>query len=132
MNERDFADKVQVIYVCAEGPNCGRHGMADKTGDMQANTAGGQALYEALKMERTLRGHKESLKVVRTGCQGMCDYAPVATAWPGGCVHHVEVADAVPFLDAVESAGRDQARQVYDLTRDRAANAAAKRANAKP
>jgi (2Fe-2S) ferredoxin len=124
MNEKDFGDSIKVLYVCTSGPSCSRHGQEDQTADPEANPFGGRALHDALKMERTLRGHKREIKVVRTGCQGWCDHSPVATAWPSGAVHHVEVRDSDAFLDAVERQGRDPKREVYDMTLDHAANAA--------
>jgi (2Fe-2S) ferredoxin len=127
MNEKDFGDKLNIIYVCTSGPTCSRHGMEDQTGDPELNPFGGKALHDALKTERTLRGKKYDIKVTRTGCQGWCDHAPVATTWPQGAVHHVQVKDSDAFLSEVEAHGRDKGREVYDMTLDHAQNAKRKK-----
>jgi (2Fe-2S) ferredoxin len=126
MNEKDFADKITVVYVCTQGPDCSHFGMQDQTADTESSQSGGKGLYDALKTERTMRGLKRGLKVVRTGCQGWCGHAPVATVWPKGSVHHVTPSEAYDFLTEVEKNGEDARRRVYDMTQSHVANAALK------
>jgi (2Fe-2S) ferredoxin len=117
MNEHDFdGDRPRQLLVCTFGADCGaalkrRDGDAVRLGD-------------ALKEARTKAGLKRELYVIKTGCQGWCQEAPVCQLLPEGRVFkdiRIDEADAV--VQAVAKGGEAlNERLVWDYSLPRGAN----------
>ena len=117
MNERDFDDGLRQVLVCTYGADCGaasqkRHGSPT-------------AVYDAIKGARNAAGLNRKLYVVRTSCQGWCEYAPVCTLLPEGKVlRDIRPEDAEKFVKAI--VGRDDKsfkdKQIWDFSETREEN----------
>lgn len=114
MNENDFDEGLRHIMVCTLGEDCAnatrnRHGTEN-------------AVFDALKAARKTEGLGRKLTVVRTSCQGWCQYAPVAMVMPEGkVVQGITPGEATAFAKAVAQ-GDDDAyaqQQVWDLSRSK-------------
>jgi (2Fe-2S) ferredoxin len=117
MNEHDFdGDQPRQLLVCTFGADCGaalkrRDGDAIRLGD-------------ALKEARTRAGLKRELYVIKTGCQGWCQEAPVCQLLPEGRIFkdiRMDEADAVvrAFAQGGESLNE---RLVWDYSLPRITN----------
>jgi (2Fe-2S) ferredoxin len=117
MNENDFDEGLRHIMVCTLGEDCAnatkqRHGTEN-------------AVFDALKAARKAEGLGRKLTVVRTSCQGWCQYAPVAMVMPQGkVVQGITPDQATAFAKAVAEGSDDQfaAQQVWDLSQSRDTN----------
>ncbi len=117
MNENDFDEGLRHIMVCTLGEDCAnatkqRHGTEN-------------AVFDALKAARKAEGLARKLTVVRTSCQGWCQYAPVAMVMPEGkVVPGVTPEDAADFAKAVASHNDKvfENRLVWDLSQSREEN----------
>jgi (2Fe-2S) ferredoxin len=117
MNEHDFdGDRPRQLLVCTFGADCGaalkrRDGDAVRLGD-------------ALKEARTKAGLKRELYVIKTGCQGWCQEAPVCQLLPEGRVFkdiRIDEADAVVRAFAKGGEALDE-RLVWDYSLPRTVN----------
>lgn len=117
MNENDFDEGLRQILVCTLGEDCARAS--------QQRHGSENAVFDALKAARKSEALSRKLTVVRTSCQGWCQYAPMAMVMPEGkVVQDVSPEEAVDFAKAVASRD-DQAfenRQVWDLSASREEN----------
>jgi (2Fe-2S) ferredoxin len=77
MNEHDFdGNQPRQLLVCTTGVDCAR---ALKKRDGDATMLAG-----AIKEARTQAGLNRELYVIKTGCQGWCEEAPVCQLLPEG------------------------------------------------
>jgi (2Fe-2S) ferredoxin len=121
MNEQDFnGDRPRQLLVCTFGEDCGR---ALKERDGHAH-----ALSDHLKEARTRAGLKRDLYVIKTGCQGWCEHAPVAQLLPEGRVYRDLSPEEAPALVAAMLDGGSglEERLVWDYSLTRAQNLARK------
>lgn len=117
MNENDFDEDLRQILVCTYGEECAkatkqRHGSET-------------ALFDAMKSVRKAEGLGRKLTVMRTSCQGWCDYAPVCMVLPEGkIVRDVTPEGAAEFVRAVVERDDESFanQQVWDLSRSREEN----------
>jgi len=117
MNEIDFDQGLRHIMVCTLGEDCAnatkhRHGTEN-------------AVFDALKTARKAEGLGRKVTVVRTSCQGWCQYAPVVMVMPEGkVVQGLTPEESLGFAKAVTSHDDQvfQRQQVWDLSLDRAEN----------
>jgi (2Fe-2S) ferredoxin len=117
MNENDFDEGLRQVLVCAYGDDCAaatkkRHGSAT-------------AIYDAIKSARNAAGLNRNLYVLRTSCQGWCEYAPVCAVLPEGKVlRDIDTKDAAAFVQAVvqrdDKAFKD--KQIWDFSKSRKQN----------
>lgn len=121
MNEHDFDEGLKQVFVCTYGDDCARatkerHGSAT-------------AIYDAIKAARNELGLKRRFYVVRTSCQGWCQYAPVCAVMPGHKVYRdIDPKEAPAFVEAVSGGAEKpfQKRQIWDFSRTRDENYEAK------
>jgi (2Fe-2S) ferredoxin len=118
MNERDFDDGLRQVLVCTYGADC-----ANET---QRRHGSATAVYDAIKAARNAAGLNRQLYVVRTSCQGWCEYAPVCTVLPEGKVlRDVAPEGAKNLVKAI--VGRDDRsfldRQIWDFSKSKKDNA---------
>ena len=121
MNEHDFdGDRPRQLLVCTYGADCGA-ALKRRDGDVAA-------LADALKQARTTAGLKRELYVIKTGCQGWCQEAPVCQLLPEGRVFKdLRIDEAAAVVQACLTGGgplRD--RQVWDYSLPRAKNEASR------
>ena len=117
MNERDFDDGLRQVLVCAYGEDCAnatkkRHGSA-------------MAIYDALKSARNAAGLNRKIYVLKTSCQGWCEYAPVCTVLPEGkVIRDLSPEGAKDFVKAVlnheDKTFKDN--QIWDFSKKRDEN----------
>jgi len=117
MNEHDFDDGLRQVLVCAYGADC-----AQAT---QKRHGSPTAIYDAIKAARNAAGLNRKLYVVRTSCQGWCEYAPVCTVLPEGKVlRDVTPEDAKQVVKAIVA--RDDKsfkdRQIWDFSKSKKEN----------
>ena len=75
------------------------------------------AIIEALEKEITDRGLQEEIKVVRTGCFGLCALGPIMIVYPEGCFYsQVKVSDVPEIVEEHLLKGRIVKRLLYDET----------------
>jgi (2Fe-2S) ferredoxin len=118
MNEHDFDDdRPRQLLVCTFGADCGaalkrRDGDAVRLGD-------------ALKEARTKAGLKRELYVIKTGCQGWCQEAPVCQLLPEGRIFKdIRIDEADNVVRAFAKGGEAlNERLVWDYSLPRASNA---------
>lgn len=117
MNENDFDDGLRQILVCAYGEDC-----ANATKKRHGSEF---AVFDALKAARKTEGVGRKLTVMRTSCQGWCEYAPVCMVLPEGkIVRDITPESTAEFVKAVV-ARDDQSfasKQVWDLSKSRDEN----------
>lgn len=117
MNERDFDEGLRQVLVCTYGEDCAnaskkRHGSAT-------------AVYDAIKGARNAAGLNRKLYVVRTSCQGWCEYAPVCTVLPEGKVLKGVAPEEAPALVNAIVARDDKSfkdKQIWDFSQTREQN----------
>ncbi len=117
MNEHDFdGDQPRQLLVCTFGADCGA---ALKRRDKDA-----AALGDALKQARTQAGLKRELYIIKTGCQGWCQEAPVCQLLPEGRVFKdLRIDEAAGVVQACLDGGSTlQDRLVWDYSLPRAQN----------
>jgi (2Fe-2S) ferredoxin len=111
MNERDFDDGLRQVLVCTYGEDC-----ANAT---KARHGSDTAVFDAIKAVRKETGLNRKLYVLRTSCQGWCEYAPVCTVLPEGkVVQGITPEGAAEFVRAVverdDKAFKNE--QIWDLS----------------
>jgi len=117
MSENDIDDDVRQILVCTYGEEC-----ANATRQRHGSET---AVFDAIKAVRKSEGLGRKLSVMRTSCQGWCEYAPVCMVLPEGrIVRGITPEGAAEFTRAVvEREDRVFAgNQVWDLSRSRNEN----------
>ena len=122
MNEHDFDEGLKQVFVCTYGDDCARvtkerHGSAS-------------AIYDAIKAARNEAGKKRNLYVVRTSCQGWCEYAPVCAVMPGQRIFHdLDPKEAKDFVKCVLAGDEKpfKSRQIWDFSKTRDENYEAKK-----
>ena len=117
MNEHDFdGDKPRQLLVCTYGADCGA-ALKKRDGEVPA-------LADALKDARNRAGLRRELYVIKTGCQGWCEEAPVCQLLPEGRVFKdLQVAEAAAVVQACLDGGSAlQDRLVWDYSLPRAVN----------
>jgi (2Fe-2S) ferredoxin len=117
MNEHDFdGDQPRQLLVCTFGADCGA---ALKRRDKDP-----AAMGDALKQARTQAGLKRELYIIKTGCQGWCQEAPVCQLLPEGRVFKdLRIDEAASVVQACLDGGSAlQDRLVWDYSLPRADN----------
>jgi (2Fe-2S) ferredoxin len=123
MNEHDFnGDRPRQLLVCTTGVDCAR---ALKERDGLST-----GLADALKAARTAAALNRELYVIKTGCQGWCEHAPVVQLLPEGKIFKA------PALNAVEGTVRAcldggvamEKELIWDYSQTRAQNEARRKA----
>ncbi len=84
------------------------------TGCTSSNSA---AIIEALEKEIEAKGLKDEVKVIRTGCFGLCALGPIMVVYPEGSFYsEVKVADIPEIVEEHLLKGRIVKRLLYDET----------------
>ena len=97
MNEHDFDEDLRQVLVCTYGADC-----ANATSKKYGNPT---AIYDGIKAARNDAGLNRQLYVVRTSCQGWCQYAPICMVLPEGKVYQdIKPEESVAFVNAVVTA----------------------------
>lgn len=114
MNEHDFdGDRPRQLLVCTFGADCAEA--------LKRRDGNPQALGDALKEARNQAGLKRRLYVIKTGCQGWCEHAPVVQLLPEGRVFRApRLEDAAPVVRACLDGGTGSQEDLlwdYSLTR---------------
>jgi len=117
MNEHDFDDGLRQLLVCTYGEDC-----AAKTKQKHGHA---MAIYDALKAARNEAGLKRQLYVIRTSCQGWCEYAPVCQVLPEGKIYrNIDPSEAAKVV-AEFAKGEDSllaGRKIWDFSQSKAKN----------
>ncbi len=75
------------------------------------------AIIEALEKEVAAKGLADEIKVVRTGCFGLCALGPIMIVYPEGCFYsQVKVSDVPEIVEEHLLKGRIVKRLLYDET----------------
>lgn len=117
MNEKDFDEGLRQVLVCTYGADC--------ASASQKKFGSATAAYDAIKAARNEAGLNRKLYVVRTSCQGWCEYAPVCTVLPEGRVlRDVSPEDGKSLVQAIVT--RDDKsfknKQIWDFSLKRDEN----------
>lgn len=84
------------------------------TGCTSSNSA---AIIEALEKEIESKGLSDEIKVIRTGCFGLCALGPIMIVYPEGCFYsQVQVEDVPEIVEEHLLKGRMVKRLLYDET----------------
>lgn len=84
------------------------------TGCTSSNSA---AIIEALEKEIEAKGLSDKIKVIRTGCFGLCALGPIMIVYPEGCFYsQVQVEDVPEIVEEHLLKGRMVKRLLYDET----------------
>lgn len=84
------------------------------TGCTSSNSA---AIIEALENEIEAKGLSDEIKVIRTGCFGLCALGPIMIVYPEGCFYsQVQVEDVPEIVEEHLLKGRMVKRLLYDET----------------
>lgn len=84
------------------------------TGCTSSNSA---AIIEALEKEIEAKGLSDEIKVIRTGCFGLCALGPIMIVYPEGCFYsQVQVEDVPEIVEEHLLKGRMVKRLLYDET----------------
>jgi (2Fe-2S) ferredoxin len=117
MNENDFDEGLRQVLVCAYGADC-----AEAT---KARYGSPTAIYDAIKAARNEAGLNRKLYVLRSSCQGWCQYAPVCTVLPEGRVYRDIKPEEAPKLVQDLAQRREDGlagRQIWDFSLSKAEN----------
>jgi len=117
MNEEDFSgDRPWQLLVCTTGADCAA-ALKKRDGDPMR-------LADALKEARTQAGLRQELYVIKTGCQGWCQEAPVCQLLPEGRIFKdLRLDEAAGVVQACLDGGSAlQDRLVWDYSLTRAEN----------
>lgn len=75
------------------------------------------AIIEALEKEIEAKGLTDEIKVIRTGCFGLCALGPIMIVYPEGCFYsQVQVEDVPEIVEEHLLKGRMVKRLLYDET----------------
>ena len=84
-------------------------------GGTGCTSSGSQKIQEIFKQEIEKQGLSEEVKVVQTGCFGLCALGPVVIVYPDGTFYsHVTPEDVVEIVDEHLLKGRPVERLVYN------------------
>lgn len=86
-------------------------------GGTGCTSSGSQQIIETLEKEIAIQGLSEEVKVVRTGCFGLCALGPIMIVYPEGCFYsRVTVEDIPEIVSEHLLKGRIVTRLLYDET----------------
>ncbi len=86
-------------------------------GGTGCTSSGSQQIIEALEREIALQGLADEVKVVRTGCFGLCALGPIMIVYPEGCFYSRVQAEDIPEIVSEHLLkGRIVTRLLYDET----------------
>ena len=86
-------------------------------GGTGCTSSNSQAIIETLEKEIAANGLTEEVKVVRTGCFGLCALGPIMIVYPEGCFYsRVDVKDIPEIVSEHLLKGRIVTRLLYDET----------------
>jgi (2Fe-2S) ferredoxin len=125
MNEHDFdGDRPRQLLVCTFGADC--------AAALKQRDGNAQDLGDALKTARSEAGLKRRLYVIKTGCQGWCEHAPVVQLLPEGRIFKApEIAGAAATVKAcLDGGSRLLDSQLWDYSQSRAMNEARRKGGA--
>ena len=86
-------------------------------GGTGCTSSGSQQIIETLEREIEVQGLSEEVKVVRTGCFGLCALGPIMIVYPEGCFYSRVKAEDIPEIVSEHLLkGRIVTRLLYDET----------------
>ena len=86
-------------------------------GGTGCTSSGSATLMSALEEELKIRGLDDEIKVVKTGCFGLCELGPIMIVYPEGCFYsRVNVEDIPEIVSEHLLKGRPVTCLVYDET----------------
>ena len=86
-------------------------------GGTGCTSSGSQQIIETLEKEIAVQGLPDEVKVVRTGCFGLCALGPIMIVYPEGCFYsRVNVEDIPEIVSEHLLKGRIVTRLLYDET----------------
>ena len=86
-------------------------------GGTGCTSSNSQKIIETLEKEIAIRGLSDEVKVVRTGCFGLCALGPIMIVYPEGCFYsRVNVEDVPEIVEEHLLKGRIVTRLLYDET----------------
>ncbi len=86
-------------------------------GGTGCTSSGSQQIIETLEREIEAQGLSEEVKVVRTGCFGLCALGPIMIVYPEGCFYSRVKAEDIPEIVSEHLLkGRIVTRLLYDET----------------
>ncbi len=84
-------------------------------GGTGCTSSGSMPVKEALEKELKARGLEEEVKIVQTGCFGLCALGPIMIVYPEGTFYSMVTADDIPeIVEEHFLKGRPVKRLVYD------------------
>ncbi|MBR5633550.1 MAG: NAD(P)H-dependent oxidoreductase subunit E, partial [Clostridia bacterium] len=92
-------------------------------GGTGCTSSGSMSVKEALERELKSRGLEEEVKIVQTGCFGLCALGPIMIVYPEGTFYSMVTADDIPeIVEEHFLKGRPVQRLVYEETVNAAEN----------
>ena len=86
-------------------------------GGTGCTSSGSAALLSALEEELKIRGLDDEIKVVKTGCFGLCELGPIMIVYPEGTFYSRVTPEVIPeIVEEHLLKGRPVTRLVYDET----------------
>ncbi len=86
-------------------------------GGTGCTSSNSQAIIEALETQIAEKGLSEEIKVIRTGCFGLCALGPIMIVYPEGSFYsQVQVEDIPEIVEEHLLKGRIVTRLLYDET----------------
>ncbi len=86
-------------------------------GGTGCTSSNSQAIIEALETQIAEKGLSEEIKVIRTGCFGLCALGPIMIVYPEGSFYsQVKVEDIPEIVEEHLLKGRIVTRLLYDET----------------
>ena len=86
-------------------------------GGTGCTSSNSQAIIETLEAQIAEKGLSEEIKVIRTGCFGLCALGPIMIVYPEGCFYsQVQVEDIPEIVEEHLLKGRIVTRLLYDET----------------
>ena len=95
-------------------------------GGTGCTSSGSMSVKEALEREIAAKGLEEEVKIVQTGCFGLCALGPIMIVYPEGTFYSMVTAEDIPeIVEEHFLKGRPVQRLVYEETVNAADNAVA-------
>ncbi len=86
-------------------------------GGTGCTSSGSQAIIEKLEEEIKAKGLEHEVKVIRTGCFGLCALGPIMIVYPEGCFYsELKIEDVPEIVEEHLLKGRMVKRLLYDET----------------
>ncbi|MFI3142330.1 MAG: NADH-quinone oxidoreductase subunit NuoF [Clostridia bacterium] len=86
-------------------------------GGTGCTSSGSQAIIEKLESEIKAQGLEHEVKVIRTGCFGLCALGPIMIVYPEGCFYsELKIEDVPEIVEEHLLKGRMVKRLLYDET----------------